>query len=78
MDNKSIFYKALELKDEIFGEKIGWITPKDISPHVNSWFLGFFACVLGIFVGEGWLEIGLYVFLFLVMNWSFYRSVVKL
>ena len=73
-----MFERALELKDEVFGQKIGWITPKDISPHVNSWFVGFFLTLVGVFTANSLFHAILYGVLFFVMNWSFYRSKVKL
>ena len=73
-----LFEKALELKDEVFGEKIGWLEPKDISPHINSWFVGLFICLVGVFTANSLFHSILYGVLFVVLNWSFYRSVVKL
>lgn len=72
-----MFEKALELKEEVFGEKVGYLDPKEVSPIMSTWSLSFFLVIGGAFFLDLWgaLIVGV---VWLLLNYSFFNAKVKL
>ena len=70
--------KAYALKEDVYGDKIGYIKPNDIHPHMRSWIVSLFLTIWALFIVENFFQVFLVASIWLVTQWSFYRARVQL
>jgi hypothetical protein len=77
MKKNKLFERGLELKEEVFGAKAGFINPREVSPIMPLWFFSLFLVIVGVFFIDLWASI-LITVNWLVLNYAFFNAQVKL
>lgn len=70
--------KAYRIKDEAFGDKPGYMRPRDIHPHMRAWIVSLILTIWGIIIVDTWFSAVLIGCIWLVTQWAFFRAKVLL
>lgn len=74
----TVMSKAYEIKENVYGEKHGYMKPRDIHPHIRSWIVSLALTVWAVVIVPSLFQAILVLSIWLVTQWSFYRSRVLL
>jgi hypothetical protein len=73
-----VMSKAYRMKEDVYGEKPGYLRPRDVHPHMKSWVVSLILTVWAMFILTTFFEMMLVLSIWLVTHWSFFRCQVKL
>ena len=74
----NLMAKAQRLKEETYGDKPSYFSPKDIHPSMKAWIVSFILTVWAVILADGLFLSVLVLCVWLVTQWAFWRAKVLL
>lgn len=68
-----VMSKAYDLKEDVYGDKPGYMKPRDVHPHIRSWIVSLLLMIWCAVIVETVFQMFLVISVWLVTQWSFYR-----